>query len=132
LWHRFPALGLVTLSSRAAGLWGKPKFDPQGESCAGVRDVISIDAVAEGAFTPVFVVVATIPAAMQGPSIGITWDEVGTLRIIAVIHAAIYREASKPGKVVRNDGDANARWGCREKIDMCTKFRLLRMRAWSG
>jgi isoquinoline 1-oxidoreductase beta subunit len=78
----------------------------------GVRDVISIDPVAQGAFSAggVVVVADNSWAAMQGRrALDITWDEgPHATESSQSLRQQFLVNASKPGKVVRNEGDANA------------------------
>src|SRR3984893_16609940 len=107
--------GLVyAVIARCPVFGGKPaKFDAtKAKAVPGVRDVLSIEPVAQGAFTTggVVVIADNSWAAMQGRKVlDITWDQgphasesSETLRRKSV------ENASKPGKVVRNDGDADS------------------------
>ncbi len=89
------------------------KFDAtKAKAVPGVRDVFAIDAVAMGAFTAdgVVVVADNSWAAMQGrKALAITWDEgPHAAESSATLHQQFIDNAAKPGKVVRNDGDADA------------------------
>jgi isoquinoline 1-oxidoreductase subunit beta len=89
------------------------KFDAtKAKTVPGVRDVIAIDAVALGAFTTggVAVLADNSWAAMQGRrALSITWDEgPHATESSAGLHQQFVDNASKPGKIVRNDGDANS------------------------
>jgi len=89
------------------------KFDAtKAKAVPGVRDVIAIDAVALGAFTTggVVVIADNSWAAMQGRrALAITWDEgPHATESSAALHQQFVDHASKPGKVVRNEGDANS------------------------
>jgi isoquinoline 1-oxidoreductase subunit beta len=78
----------------------------------GVRDVITIDAVEKGAFTAGGVVVLADNswAAMKGrETLKIEWDQGPTASESSEsLQKQFLENASKPGKVVRSDGDANA------------------------
>ncbi len=93
---------------------GKPtKFDAtKAKAVPGVRDVISIDPVPEGSFSAGGVVVLADNswAAMQGRrALDITWDEGPHAgESSQSLRQQFIENASKPGKVVRNDGDADA------------------------
>jgi CO/xanthine dehydrogenase Mo-binding subunit len=89
------------------------KFDAtKAKAVPGVRDVIVIDPVALGAFTAGGVVVLADNswAAMQGRrAVSITWDEGPHVsESSATLHEQFVANASKPGKFVRNDGDADS------------------------
>jgi len=93
---------------------GKPvKFDAaKAKAVPGIRDVISIDPVPQGAFSAGGVVVLADNswAAMQGRrALDITWDEGPHAgESSQSLRQQFIDNASKPAKVVRNDGDANA------------------------
>jgi isoquinoline 1-oxidoreductase subunit beta len=89
------------------------KFDAtKAKAIPGVRDVFAIDAVAMGAFTAggVVVIADNSWAAMQGrKALAITWDEgPHATESSASLHQQFLDNAAKPGKIVRNDGDADA------------------------
>jgi isoquinoline 1-oxidoreductase subunit beta len=110
---RLPGM-LYAVVARCPTFGGKAsKFDAaKAKAVPGVRDVIQIEPIGEGAFTAggVAVVADSSWAAMQGrDALDVEWDR-GP-------HAAESSDslgkqfldlAGKPGKVVRNDGDANA------------------------
>jgi len=77
----------------------------------GVRDVLTIEAVGQGAFTAggVVVIADNSWAAIQGrEALTIEWDEGPTASESSEsLHAQFVANASKPGKAVRNDGDAD-------------------------
>src|ERR1700733_12195027 len=107
--------GLVyAVIARCPIFGGKPsKFDAtKTKAVPGVRDVISIDPVAEGSFTTggVVVVADNSWAAMQGRKVlDITWDEgPHAAESSKSLREQFIQNASKPGKVFRNEGDANA------------------------
>jgi len=88
------------------------KFDAtQAKAVPGVRDVISIDAVGEGAFTSGGVVVLANNswAAVQGrKALNITWDEGPNAdESSESLRKHFVENAAKPGKIVRNEGDAD-------------------------
>jgi len=96
------------------------KFDAtKAKAVPGVRDVISIDAVGEGAFTSGGVVVLADNswAAIQGrKALDITWDEgPNTGESSESLRKHFIENAAKPGKVVRSDGDADAALGSAAK-----------------
>src|ERR1700719_2572408 len=89
------------------------KFDAtKAKAVPGVRDVISIDAVGEGAFTSggVVVLAANSWAAIQGrKALDITWDEGPNAgESSESLRKHFIENVAKPGKIVRNDGDADA------------------------
>jgi isoquinoline 1-oxidoreductase beta subunit len=89
------------------------KFDAtRAKAVHGVRDVFSIDPVAAGAFTAggVVVVADNFWVAMQGrKALNITWDEgPHAAESSESLRKQFVENASKPGKVVRNDGDADS------------------------
>src|SRR5260370_818741 len=92
------------------------KFDAtKAKAVPGVRDVISIDAVGEGAFTSGGIVVLADNswAAIQGrKALNITWDEGPNAdESSESLRKHFIENAAKPGKTVRNDGDADAALG---------------------
>ena len=89
------------------------KFDAtKAKTVPGVRDVIPIDPVAQGAFTAGGVVVLADNswAAMQGrKALNITWDEgPNATESSDSLRKQFTDNAAKPGKVIRNDGDTEA------------------------
>jgi isoquinoline 1-oxidoreductase subunit beta len=110
---RMPGM-LYAAIARCPVFGGKPaKFDAEkAKAVRGVRDVLAIDAVGPGAFTAggVAVLADTSWAAMQGrKALRITWDE-GTNagESSDLLHKQFLESASKPGKLVRNEGDVEA------------------------
>ncbi|HYK40195.1 MAG TPA: molybdopterin cofactor-binding domain-containing protein, partial [Candidatus Eremiobacteraceae bacterium] len=108
---------------------GKVKsFDAtKAKSVRGVQDVITIDAVGEGAFSAGGVVVLADNswAAMQGrKALEITWDEgPHATESSEWLHGQFLENAAKPGKVVRNDGDADAAMaGATKKAEASYEF----------
>jgi CO/xanthine dehydrogenase Mo-binding subunit len=96
------------------------KFDAaKAKRVAGVRDVITIDAVGEGAFTAGGVVVLADNswAAIQGrKALEITWDEGPNAgESSESLRKHFIENAAQPGKVVRNDGDADSVLGAAVK-----------------
>jgi CO/xanthine dehydrogenase Mo-binding subunit len=96
------------------------KFDAaKAKAVPGVRDVISIDAVGEGAFTSGGIVVLANNswAAIQGrKALSITWDEGPNAHESSEsLRQHFIENVAKPGKVVRNDGDADAALGSASK-----------------
>jgi isoquinoline 1-oxidoreductase beta subunit len=103
---------------------GKVKtFDAaKTKAVPGVRDVFVIDPVGQGAFTAggVAVLADNSWAAIQGrKALQITWDEgPAASESSASLHQQFLENAAKPGKVVRNDGDAAAALaGASKKIE---------------
>ncbi len=110
---RMPGM-LYAVIARCPVFGGKPaKFDAaKAKAVPGVRDVMAIDAVGPGAFTAggVAVLADTSWAAIQGrKALGITWDEGANAgESSESLHKQFLENASKPGKVVRNEGDVEA------------------------
>src|SRR6202171_2482084 len=89
------------------------KFDAtKAKKVPGVRDVLAIDPVGDGAFTAggVVVIAASSWGAIQGrKALEITWDEgPNTTESSESLRKHFIENAAKPGKIVRNDGDADA------------------------
>jgi isoquinoline 1-oxidoreductase beta subunit len=109
---RVPGM-LYAVVARCPVFGGKVQsFDAiKAKSIAGVRDVITIDAVAKGAFTAGGVVVLADNswAAMEGrKALKIVWDEgPNKSESSETLHQQFLENAAKPGKTVRNDGDAD-------------------------
>jgi len=109
---RMPGM-LYAVIARCPVFGGKPaKFDAaKAKAVPGVRDVVAIDPVGPGAFSAggVAVLADTSWAAMQGRRVlGITWDEGPNAGESSdSLHKQFLENASKPGKVVRNEGDAD-------------------------
>src|SRR5215475_3960648 len=110
---RVPGMQYAVIA-RCPVFGGKVKsFDAaKAKQVAGVRDVFSIDAVGKGAFTAGGVVVLADNswAAMQGrEALKIEWDEgASTAESTEGLQKHFRENAAKPGKVVRNDGDADS------------------------
>jgi len=110
---RVPGM-LYAVIARCPVFGGKIKsFDAtKAKTVPGVRDVIAIEPVGAGAFTAggVAVLAQNSWAAMQGrKALQITWDEgPGASESSDSLRQQFLEHAKKPGKVVRNDGDANA------------------------
>jgi isoquinoline 1-oxidoreductase beta subunit len=110
---RVPGM-LYAAVARCPVFGGKVKsFDAAAvKKIAGVRDVITIDAVEKGAFTAGGVVVLADNswAAMEGRNaLKIVWDEgPGASESSDTLNGQFRENAAKPGKVVRNEGDADA------------------------
>jgi isoquinoline 1-oxidoreductase subunit beta len=110
---RMPGM-LYAVIARCPVFGGRPaKFDAtKAKAVPGVRDVVAIDPVGPGAFTAggVAVLADSSWAAMQGRrALQITWDEgPNTGESSEGLRKQFLENASKPGKVVRNDGDADA------------------------
>jgi isoquinoline 1-oxidoreductase beta subunit len=108
---------------------GKVKsFDAaKAKSIPGVKDVIAIDAVGEGAFTAggVAVLADNSWAAIEGrKALEITWDEgPHAAESTEGLHKQFLDNAAKPGKVIRNDGDADAAIvGATKKVEATYEF----------
>jgi len=108
---------------------GKVKsFDAtKAKSIPGVRDAITIDAVAKGAFTAGGVVVLADNswAAMEGRrALKIVWDEgPNASESSETLHKQFLENAGKAGKIVRNDGDADAALaGSMKKVEATYEF----------
>ncbi|HWY44613.1 MAG TPA: xanthine dehydrogenase family protein molybdopterin-binding subunit [Candidatus Sulfotelmatobacter sp.] len=108
---------------------GKVKsFDAaKAKAIPGVKDVIAIDAVGEGAFTAggVAVLADNSWAAMQGrKALQITWDEgPHASESTDWLRKQFLDNAAKPGKVIRNDGDADAAIaGATKKVEATYEF----------
>lgn len=108
---------------------GKVKsFDAtKAKSIAGVRDVITIDAVGKGAFTAGGIVVLADNswAAIEGRrALKIVWDQgPSASESSETLHKQFLENATKPGKIVRNDGDADAALAsAKKKIDASYEF----------
>src|SRR6267142_105236 len=108
---------------------GKVKsFDAsKAKAIPGVKDAIAIDAVGEGAFTAggVAVLADNSWAAMQGrKALQITWDEgPHASESTDWLCKQFLDNAAKPGKVIRNDGDADAAIaGATKKVEATYEF----------
>ncbi|MBZ5702208.1 MAG: molybdopterin-dependent oxidoreductase [Acidobacteriia bacterium] len=105
---------LYAVVARCPVFGGKvAKFDAaKAKAVAGVREVVAIDAIGQGAFTAggVAVVADSSWAAMQGrKALQITWDEgAAAAESSAGLRQQFLENAAKPGKVYRNEGDAEA------------------------
>jgi len=105
---------LYAVIARCPVFGGKvAKFDPaKAKQLPGVHDVISIEAVGQGAFTAGGVVVLADNswAAIQGrKALDISWDEGPNAgESSESLRAHFVENAGTPGKIVRNDGDADA------------------------
>jgi CO/xanthine dehydrogenase Mo-binding subunit len=110
---RVPAM-LFAVIARCPVFGGKVKsFDAaKTKAVPGVREVFAIDPVAAGAFTAggIAVLADNSWAAIQGrKALQITWDEgPAAAESSASLRQQFLDNAAKPGKVVRNEGDANA------------------------
>jgi len=100
------------------------KFDAaKAKQVAGVREVFAIDPVGPGAFTAggVVVVADNSWAAIQGrKALEITWNEgENASESSATLRQHMIENAGKPGKIVRNEGDADsALSSAAKKIDV--------------
>jgi isoquinoline 1-oxidoreductase beta subunit len=110
---RVPGMQFAVIA-RCPVFGGRVKtFDAaKAKAVPGVRDVFAVDPVAQGAFTAGGVVVLADNswAAIQGrKALQVTWDEGPAVsESSASLRQQFVDNASKPGKVVRNDGDADA------------------------
>src|SRR6266481_3948461 len=110
---RMPGMDYAVIA-RCPVFGGKvAKFDAtKAKTVPGVRDAISIDAVGQGAFTSGGVVVLANNswAAIQGrKALNITWDEGPNADESSdSLRKHFIENAAKPGKIVRNEGDADA------------------------
>jgi isoquinoline 1-oxidoreductase subunit beta len=117
---RMPGM-LYVVIARCPVFGGKPeKFDAtKAKTVPGVRDVMAIDPVGPGAFTAggVAVLADSSWAAMKGRrALQITWDEGPNAGETSEgLRKQFLENASKPGKVVRNEGDADAALKVAEK-----------------
>ena len=110
---RVPGMQFAVIA-RCPVFGGKVKtFDAtKAKAVPGVRDVFVIDPVPQGAFTAggVAVLADNSWAAIQGrKALQITWDEgPAASESSASLHQQFLDNAAKPGKVMRNEGDADA------------------------
>ena len=125
---RVPGM-LYAVVARCPVFGGKVKsFDAtKTKGVSGVRDVITIDAVAKGAFTAGGVVVLANNswAAMEGRrALKIVWEEgPNASESSETLHKQFVENAAKAGKVVRNDGDADAALArSTKKVDATYEF----------
>jgi len=125
---RVPGM-LFAVIARCPVFGGKVKsFDAaKGKAVPGVRDVFAIDPVGQGAFTAggVAVLADNSWAAIQGrKALQIAWDEgPAASESSASLRQQFLDNAAKPGKVVRNDGDAGAVLaGATKKIEAIYEF----------
>ncbi|MGB7848828.1 MAG: xanthine dehydrogenase family protein molybdopterin-binding subunit [Candidatus Acidiferrum sp.] len=125
---RVPGMQYAVIA-RCPVFGGKVKsFDAtKTKSIPGVKDVITIEAVAKGAFTAggVVVLADTSWAAMQGRNaLKIVWEEGPHAGESSdTLHKQFLENAAKPAKVVRNDGDADAALaGSARKIEATYEF----------
>jgi len=109
---RVPGMQFAVIA-RCPVFGGKVKtFDAaKAKAVPGVRDVFAIDPVAQGAFTAggVAVLADNSWAAIQGRNaLQVTWDEgPAASESSASLRQQFVDNAAKPGKAVRNDGDAD-------------------------
>jgi isoquinoline 1-oxidoreductase beta subunit len=125
---RVPGMQFAVIA-RCPVFGGKVKsFDAaKAKAVPGVRDVFTIDPVAAGAFTAggVAVIADNSWAAIQGrKALQITWDEgAAASESSAALRQQFLDNASKPGKIFRNDGDANAAIaGAAKKVEAVYEF----------
>lgn len=125
---RAPGMQFAVIA-RCPVFGGKVKsFDAtKTKQVPGVRDVLAIDAVEKGAFTAGGVVVLADNswAAIKGrEALRIDWDEGANAgESTATLRQHFVANAAKPGKVVRNDGDADAALaGAPKKIESVYEF----------
>ena len=125
---RVPGM-LYAVIARCPVFGGKVKSFDAGKAKAvpGVRDVFAIEPVGQGAFTAggVAVLAENSWAAMQGrKALQITWDEGSAASESSdSLRKQFLENATKPGKIVRNDGDADtALSGATKKIEATYEF----------
>jgi isoquinoline 1-oxidoreductase subunit beta len=125
---RVPGMQFAVIA-RCPVFGGKVKsFDAaKAKAVPGVHDVFTIDPVAAGAFTAggVAVIADNSWAAIQGrKALQISWDEgAAASESSASLRQQFLDNASKPGKVFRNDGDANAAIaGAAKKVEAIYEF----------
>lgn len=125
---RIPGMQYAVIA-RCPVFGGKVKsFDAtKTKSISGVRDVITIEPVAKGAFSAGGVVVLADNswAAIEGRNaLKVEWDEGPAKSESSEALRKQFREnAAKPGRVVRNDGDADAALaGSTKKIEATYEF----------
>ncbi len=125
---RMPGMQFAVIA-RCPVFGGKLKsFDAaKAKAVPGVKDVIAIDPVGPGAFTAGGVVVLADNswAAIQGrKALQITWDEgPAAAESTDLLRKQFLDNAAKPGKVVRNDGNAEAALsGAAKKIEATYEF----------
>ena len=125
---RVPGM-LFAVIARCPVFGGKVKsFDAaKAKAVPGVRDVLAIDPVGQGAFSTggVAVLAENSWAAMQGrKALQITWDEGSAASESSdSLRKQFLENATKPGKIVRNDGDADtALSGAAKKIEATYEF----------
>jgi len=117
---RMPGMQFAVIA-RCPVFGGKLKsFDAaKSKAVPGVKDVITIDPVGPGAFTAGGVVVLADNswAAIQGrKALQITWDEgPAASESTDSLPKKLLANAAQPGKVVRNDGDADAAFSAATK-----------------
>jgi isoquinoline 1-oxidoreductase beta subunit len=105
---------LFAVVARCPVFGGKvASFDAaKAKAVAGVRDVIQFETSGRGASTTggIAVLADNSWAAMQGrKALAVKWDEGPAAKeSTAELHKQFLANASKPGKVVRNDGDADS------------------------
>jgi isoquinoline 1-oxidoreductase subunit beta len=110
---RMPGMQFAVIA-RCPVFGGKMKsFDAaKAKAVLGVKDVIAIDPVGPGAFTAggVVVLAENSWAAMQGrKALQIAWDEgPAASESTDSLRKQFLDNAAKPGKIVRNDGEADA------------------------
>ncbi|HVH73213.1 MAG TPA: xanthine dehydrogenase family protein molybdopterin-binding subunit, partial [Candidatus Dormibacteraeota bacterium] len=110
---RLPSM-LYAVIARCPVFGGKLKsFDAaKAKAVPGVREIRAIEPVAQGAFTAggVAVLADNSWAAIEGrKALEITWDEGPAVSESSdSLDRQFVENAAKPGKVVRNDGDADA------------------------
>jgi isoquinoline 1-oxidoreductase beta subunit len=110
---RVPGM-LYAVIARCPVFGGKVvKYDAaKARGVAGVREVVTIDGIGQGAFSAggIAVVADSSWAAMQGrKALEISWEEGAAAgESSEALRQQFLENAAKPGKIVRNDGDADA------------------------
>ena len=125
---RVPGM-LYAVVERCPVFGGKLKsFDAaKAKAVPGVREVLAIDPVGQGAFTAggVAVLADNSWAAIEGrKALTVSWDEgPAASESSDSLGRQFLENAAKPGKVVRNDGDADAALGqAGKKIEAIYEF----------
>lgn len=125
---RVPGLEYAVIA-RCPVFGGKAaSFDAtKAKAVPGVRDVLQIEPVGAGAFSAggVAVIASNSWAAIEGrKALSIKWDEgPNASESTETLHAQFLEHAAKPGKVVRNDGDAEKAFaGAAKKVEATYEF----------
>jgi len=129
---------LFAVVARCPVFGGKvASFDAaKAKAVPGVRDVFQFETSGRGASTTggIAVLADNSWAAIQGrKALDVKWEEgPAANESSAELHKQFLANAAKPGKVVRNDGDADSALGpVRKKSKRSTSFPSLPTLAWS-